>query len=164
MDSKLTQITSITKNTIADGDSLNLIVTALNNNDHILANETISANTIAEEVYDLVSNNSATNWDHSDIKNFATVGVNNSTIRGSSNLSSTLKFESTDTVSIEKNEDFYKFTTSKEIQSVSSYFNYAAWDNKFAIGSWLDAFAFESTWFSVTNGSMALYEKMRIWY
>lgn len=120
----LLQVDNIDRTTIADGDKLNNIVTALSANDNAILSDLNDTYVEAVDCKDFIDKNRDI-WENSAVKNFSAVSVKDTTILGDSKLSSELSITSNGSLQFVKNDnDTYCVNTSlsTDSQITSSYF------------------------------------------
>lgn len=120
----LLQVDNIDRTTIADGDKLNSIVTALSANDNAILSDLNDTYVEAVDCKDFIDKN-RDSWENSAVKNFSAVSVKDTTILGGSKLSSELSITSNGSLQFVKNDnDTYCVNTSlsTDSQITSSYF------------------------------------------
>lgn len=119
----LLQVDNIDRTTIADGDKLNSIVTALSANDNAILSDLNDTYVEAVDCKDFIDKN-RDSWENSAVKNFSAVSVKDTTILGGSKLSSELSITSNGSLQFVKNDnDTYCVNTSlsTDSQITSSY-------------------------------------------
>lgn len=120
----LLQVDNIDRTTIADGDKLNNIVTALSANDDAILSDLNDTYVEAVDCKDFIDKN-RDSWENSAVKNFSAVSVKDTTILGGNRLSSELSITSNGSLQFVKNDnDTYCVNTSlsTDSQITSSYF------------------------------------------
>lgn len=125
---QLNNLLTISRNTIADGDNLNTIVTACSANDASILAASVEDNTKITDVRNTVSTHSAS-WDNSILRNFKQVKSGNSVINGKSKMNETFTIATDNSLKFVKNENN---TYSLELSEVGSVASSWYMDNAFA--------------------------------
>ena len=155
----LTAFNTLSRTTIADGDSLNGNIDTAKKNDDAMLSETISTYNTAKSVHDTVSTFSAKEWLNSNNKNFSEIIVNDTyTAKGASKLGSNFTFSAGKHMSLNKTNDTYSFAPDESVASVSSYFKYARFNSDMGLYN-NDPFILQCSFIHIAGASFAMHDQ-----